>query len=127
MVDAMNVIGSRPDRWWNDPDAAMRRMARLLDRFAAETGDDVTVVFDKKAAGIEAEHIHVVFAKWKGRNAADHEIEELVMADPEPEALSVVTSDKRLAERVRARGAKVVSSGGFRKRVDAIVKDGEGN
>jgi len=125
MVDAMNVIGTRPDRWWNDPDAAMRRMTRWIDRFAAQTGDDVTVVFDKKVSGVEAENVQVVFAKWKGRNAADHEIEVLVAADPEPQTLSVVTSDKRLAERVKAAGARVVSSGRFRKRLDAVVKSGE--
>ncbi len=125
MVDAMNVIGSRPDRWWNDPDAAMRRMARLLDRFAVVTGDEVTVVFDKRADGIVAEHVDVVFAKWKGRNAADHEIEVLVAEDAEPQTLSVVTSDKRLAERVKASGARVVSSGAFRKRLDSVERSGE--
>jgi predicted RNA-binding protein with PIN domain len=125
MVDAMNVIGTRPDRWWNDPDAAMRRMTKWIDLFAESTGDDVTVVFDKKVSGVEAEHVRVVFAKWKGRNAADHEIEELVAADPEPQSLSVVTSDKRLAERVKADGARVVSSGSFRKRLDAVVKSSE--
>jgi predicted RNA-binding protein with PIN domain len=125
IVDAMNVIGTRPDRWWNDPDAAMRRMTHWIDLFAEHTGDDVTLVFDKKVSGIEAERIRVVFAKWKGRNAADHEIEELVEADPEPQSLSVVTSDKRLAERVRTSGARVVSSGTFRKRLDSVVKSSE--
>lgn len=127
LVDAMNVIGTRPDRWWNDPDTAMRRMARWLDLFAAQTGDDVTVVFDKKVSGIEAEHVRVVFARWKGRNAADHEIEELVEADSEPHTLSVVTSDKKLAEKVSSGGASVVSSGTFRSRLDAVVKASEGD
>src|SRR3954465_1661010 len=44
----MNVIGSRPEGWWRDRDAAMARLVDLLERFAAETGDDVTVVFERK-------------------------------------------------------------------------------
>ena len=125
LVDGMNVIGTRPDRWWNDPDRAVRRMTRLLDDFAAATGDDVTVVYDRKTSGVESERVGVVWAKWKGRNAADHEIEEMVAADPDPEALLVVTSDKRLADRVRASGARVVSSGRFRKQVDSAVGNKE--
>lgn len=38
LVDGMNVIGSRPDRWWNDPDKAVRRLIDELDRYAKETG-----------------------------------------------------------------------------------------
>ena len=34
IVDAMNVIGSRPDKWWNDPEKAMRRMAVTLNDYA---------------------------------------------------------------------------------------------
>ena len=35
IVDAMNVIGSRPDRWWIDPDEAMRALAQVVDAHAA--------------------------------------------------------------------------------------------
>src|SRR3954466_11163390 len=48
MVDGMNVIGSRPDGWWRDRDGAMARLVDLLERFASRTGDDVTVVFERK-------------------------------------------------------------------------------
>ena len=40
VVNAMNVIGSRPDKWWNDPEKAMRRMAVTLNDFA--TSEKVT-------------------------------------------------------------------------------------
>src|SRR4029453_13795094 len=49
----MNLIGSRPDRWWNDPDGAVRRLIGELDRYAAATGDDVTVVFDRRPPDVE--------------------------------------------------------------------------
>jgi hypothetical protein len=48
IVDAMNVIGSRPDGWWKDPDQAMRDFARALDDHARSTGKDITVVLDKE-------------------------------------------------------------------------------
>jgi predicted RNA-binding protein with PIN domain len=120
LIDAMNVIGSRPDGWWNDPERAMRRFARSVDEYAERTGDEVTVVYDKDPGGLpELQHAAVVIASWKGRNAADHEIEEIVRQDEDPGSLRVVTSDKRLREKVRELGARVVPSGAFRDRLEA--------
>ena len=117
----MNLIGSRPTGWWNDPDRAMREMTELLEFFATTTGDDVTVVFDKQPDRLqEPKHARVVFAKWRGRNAADHEIEEIVAAEPDPGDLTVVSSDKQLVEKVRNLGARTLSSGRFRKRLDDL-------
>ena len=113
VVDAMNVIGTRPDGWWNDPVKAMHRLAATLDEFAKKTGDEVTVVYDKNPGPVDADSIKVVVARWKGRNAADHEIEEIVAAEGVPGSLRVVTSDKRLVEKVTELGAKVTSSGRF--------------
>ena len=121
MVDAMNLIGSRPDRWWNDPDRAMRQMASSLDSYAAESGDEVTIVFDKDPGGLPTlEHSAAVIARRKGRNAADYEIEQIVAGDDDPEGITVVTSDRRLVEKVRSLGARVVGSGTFRKRLDQV-------
>jgi predicted RNA-binding protein with PIN domain len=124
LVDGMNVIGSRPDRWWNDRDGAVRRLVAELDRFAAATGEDVTVVFDRRPPDLEpGRHgaVEVGFASWRGRNAADHEIVRMVAADPDPGGLVVVTSDRRLAERVRELGARVEPSSRFRRRVDQAL------
>ena len=121
MVDAMNVVGSRPDKWWNDPDRALRHLTDLLESFAEATGDEVTLVFDKAPAGLEPPaHIQTIVAKRKGRNAADHEIEQLVAADTDPTSITVVTSDRRLVERLTEAGARVQGSGRFRKRLDAV-------
>jgi predicted RNA-binding protein with PIN domain len=121
LVDGMNLIGSRPDRWWNDPDRAVRRLVEELGRYAAATGEDVTVVFDRRPPDV-APGAHgatqVAFATRRGRNAADDEIVRMVAADPAPGTLTVVTSDRRLVERARELGAAVVSSGAFRRRVD---------
>lgn len=124
LVDGMNVIGSRPDRWWNDPDKAVRRLIDELDRYAKETGEEVTVVFDRHprdvSPGIHGA-ITVAFASRRGRNAADHEIAEMVADDESPATLEVVTSDRDLADRVRQGGARVGSSGSFRRRLDEAL------
>jgi predicted RNA-binding protein with PIN domain len=125
LVDGMNLIGSRPDRWWNDPDAAVRRLIEQLGRYAAATGEDLTVVFDRRPPDLEpGEHggIQVAFASRRGRNAADHEIVDMVTAASEP--YRVVTSDRRLAERVREAGSEVTSVGPFRRRLDETLGTG---
>jgi predicted RNA-binding protein with PIN domain len=123
LVDGMNVIGSRPDRWWNDPDRAVRRFIDELVAFAEATGDEVVVVFDRRPPDLTpGEHgpIEVAFASRSGRNAADHDIVELVAADESPATITVVTSDRALADRVRQRGARVATAGSFRRRLDEI-------
>ena len=40
LVDGMNVIGTRPDGWWKDRDAAMLRLVDRLERWSARTGAD---------------------------------------------------------------------------------------
>jgi predicted RNA-binding protein with PIN domain len=124
LVDGMNLIGSRPDRWWNDPDRAVRRLIGELDRFAAATGDDLTVVFDRRPPDVPAGRhgaAEVAFASRRGRNAADDEIVRMVAEDQAPASLTVVTSDRRLAERARELGAAVAPTSRFRRRIDQVL------
>jgi predicted RNA-binding protein with PIN domain len=124
LVDGMNVIGSRPDRWWNDRDGAVRRLIGELGRFVEVTGDDVTVVFDRRPPDVApGRHagVEVAFASRRGRNAADHEIVDLVAADPDPGHYLVVTSDRWLVERVRGLGAGVEGSSRFRRHLDQVL------
>src|SRR5207244_562754 len=124
IVDGMNVIGSRPDRWWNDPDRAVRRLIEELDRYGAQRNGEITVVFDRRPPDLSpGQHgaVTVAFASRRGRNAADHEIVRMVTDDPAPPTLTVVTSDARLAERVEALGARVRSSGSFRRHLDETL------
>jgi predicted RNA-binding protein with PIN domain len=124
LIDGMNVIGSRPDRWWNDPDRAVRRMIDQLHEYASATGEDVTVVFDRRPRDVEpGRHgeVTVAFASRRGRNAADHEMVEMIEDDDDPTSITVVTSDERLIERVRELGARTASSGTFRRRLDQRI------
>lgn len=118
LVDGMNVIGSRPDGWWRDRGGAMRRLTAALDAWASERpGDAVAVVFDGRERDVGAPaSVEVGFAPG-GRDAADHEIARRVAEDPDPASLTVVTSDRELAQRVRAAGAAVEGAGTFRARL----------
>ncbi len=106
----MNLIGSRPDRWWRDLDGAVRRLAEELADFARHSGDEVTVVFDGRPVEIEDPGpVDVQFASRAGRDAADDDIAAL--AD---RGLTVVTSDADLVGRARAAGAETLGAGAFR-------------
>jgi hypothetical protein len=105
LVDGMNVIGSRPDGWWRDRRAAHRRLVAALGAL----GDPVTVVLDGSPHEIEApDGVEVVFAP-----VADDEI--AARAAP---GVRVVTSDRGLADRVRAAGGEVEPAKAFRDRLD---------
>src|SRR6516164_5102265 len=120
LVDGMNVIGTRPDAWWKDRDAAMLRLVDLLERWAAENGEDVTVVFERPPSPpIRSTVIEVAHAPRPKRNAADDEIVRRLKAEPNPAAVRVVTSDRWLADRAELTGATVVGSDGFRSSLES--------
>ena len=124
LVDGANLMGSRPDGWWKNPDKATRRLIEELDAYAGATGEDVTVVFDRRVPDIPpGRHgaITVLYASRHGPNAADEEIVRIVAADEDPASLRVVTSDRRLAERVRELGAPVNGAGNFLRRLEQIA------
>jgi predicted RNA-binding protein with PIN domain len=119
VVDGMNVIGSRPTGWWRDRPGAMRELVEELDSLAERSGDPVTVVLDGGPFELEGGPcVTVQFASRRGPNAADDDIAALVESDSNPADLSVVTSDRDLARRVRDAGATVVGAGEFRRRLD---------
>jgi uncharacterized protein YaiI (UPF0178 family) len=115
-IDAMNVIGSRPDGWWRDRDGAVRRLIDQVQAWADANGEEATVVLDAGPDDAVGRHgrVLVVQAARRGRDGADDEIVALV--GDHDDAL-VVTSDAQLAARVRARGARVEGAGAFRRRL----------
>jgi predicted RNA-binding protein with PIN domain len=119
LIDGMNVIGTRPDHWWKDRDAAMLRLVDMLERWAAAEGDDVTVVFERPPRPpIRSTVIEVAHAPKPRANAADDEIVRRLRAEPEPGRVVVVTSDRWLADTVSAIGAAVVGAEAFRSRIE---------
>ena len=126
LVDGMNVIGSRPDGWWRDRTAAMRRLTGDLDALARETGEPVTVVFDGAPRETGGHSVEVRFARRRGPNAADDDIAALAASDDDPATLNVVTSDADLAGRAREAGATVAGAGAFRRALDDAQEDDGG-
>jgi predicted RNA-binding protein with PIN domain len=115
LVDASNVIGTRPDGWWRDREGATRRLLDELRGF----GEDVVVVLDAGPAELAGREgtLEVVIAPRRGRDAADDEIVRRLADDPDPESISVVTSDRALAARARALGAQVMGAKSFLDRL----------
>ena len=106
VVDGNNVMGSRPDGWWKDRAAAARRLVGQIGEWATE---DVLVYFDgaRVADMPSPEHVEVRYATRRGRDAADDDIAAHAAAHP---GVRVVTSDRELARRARAKGAAVVGA-----------------
>jgi predicted RNA-binding protein with PIN domain len=112
IVDAMNVIGSRPQtRWWRERDQAMRNFIEDLTEWGTaqlEAGDDVLVVFDgDPVSGLDAAPLPLIFAERPGPDGADDLIVEIVEDDEDPETIVVITSDARLRGRLATLGVHV--------------------
>lgn len=113
----MNVIGTRPDGWWKDRHRAMVVLVDQLDRWASAAGEDVAVVFERPTA-IHSSVIEVAHAPRAGADSADDEIVRLLAGDARSDEIRVVTSDRVLADRVRAMGASVCPAETFRDIID---------
>lgn len=111
LVDAANVIGSRPDGWWRDRVGAVKRLVDELQGWAiGHAGNVVVVVEGAVCDGVdEGAHggVEVRHAARSGVDAADDRIVELVRAASHLE-VEVVTADRELRRRVVAFGAQVI-------------------
>jgi hypothetical protein len=107
------LLGGRDrEDWWAAP-----RRAELLERVAGfdDPAADVWVVFDGPSTHVEAiggsPNTRRVFTP-----CADEWLVARVRTSADPERLTVVTADRRLAGRARHRGARVVSPREFLNR-----------
>ena len=120
LVDGNNVMGAAADGWWRDPPRAVRALIERLQCLGAKTGETIEIVLDVPHADFaEGEHdgVMVLYARRRGRNAADDRIAELV-AERGGEGIQVVTSDRELASRVRQHGAQVTGARSLLSRLD---------
>lgn len=110
VVDAANVVGSRPDGWWRDRAGAA---ARLVDQVttasaAGRFSGPVTVVLEGAARAGAAESatpgpsVRVVHAPRDGDSAIVALVASLM---DEGAAVCVVTADRALREQVTALSA----------------------
>jgi predicted RNA-binding protein with PIN domain len=120
IVDGSNVMGARPDGWWRDRPAAVRRLLARLVALRAASGRAVVLVLDRPQRDLpEGDHDGVVvrYATRRGRDAGDDRIRELLRED-DPAIVEVVTSDRALATDARAAGARVTGAGAFLAQLD---------
>jgi hypothetical protein len=121
VIDAMNVIGSRPDGWWRDRPTAIARLVEQVDRWAEGTGERVTVMLEREPSGdLGTERVEVRWARSGGADAADREILARLPGWLEGGPVTVVTSDRDLATKARAAGAEVAASRPFRAELDSL-------
>jgi uncharacterized protein YaiI (UPF0178 family) len=121
VVDAMNVIGSRPDGWWRDRAGAIERLVDRVDRWAEEGEERVTVMLEHEPREeISAARVEVAWASVSGANAADREILARLPAWLDEDEVVVVTSDRDLKSKAIAAGAAVVPSRPFRTELDSL-------
>ncbi len=122
VVDAMNVIGCRPDGWWADRDGALIRLVEDI----SDAGVPALVVADgRPVPSLPVGHhgtVELAYASRRGPNAADDRIAQEVAAMEDPSTATVVTSDRDLARRVRHHGAVVVGARAFRDRLDRRLR-----
>ena len=108
VVDAANVVGSRPDGWWKDRPGAARRLHEQL--LVADLPYDEVVLVLEGAAKAAAKpgrdnHVRIVHAKASGDDAI---VEEVRKARERGDRVTVVTADRALQARVEALGATSV-------------------
>jgi uncharacterized protein YaiI (UPF0178 family) len=121
VVDAMNVIGSRPDGWWRDRERAIARLVGQVDRWAEGADERVTVMLEHEPRGeIAAERVEVAWAPDGGADAADREILRRLPGWLAEDEVVVVTSDRDLRAKALAAGAEVEPSRPFRAELDSL-------
>lgn len=124
VIDGMNVIGSRPDGWWRDRDAAAVRLLARLQAFASTRTVEVTLVLDGASWPAlrdgAREGVAVRSARDAGFDSADDLIVALLQADAEPQSIEVITSDRALRKRVHAKGAAAGSPRALLAELDAL-------
>jgi hypothetical protein len=126
VVDAANVIGSRPTGWWRDRPAAARQFTDRV-RAAVTAGrldSPVTLVIEGRSrSGVEEADIDgvaVVHAPGDG----DDTIAAIAEGTRD---VVVVTADRGLAQRVRAADAGVVGPSWLLERLDDAPGDRPGS
>ena len=127
VVDAANVVGSRPDGWWRDRVGAARRLLVRLAALAEQLPDtDVIVVLEGAAcravSGEDAPDtgdVRVVLAPGSGDDTVVDVTAEAV-AQPRHPAVTVVTADRGLRQRVEPTGATTTGPRWLLDQLDAL-------
>jgi hypothetical protein len=124
IVDAANVIGARPDGWWQDRSGSAARFVDALRNATqrGRIGETIVVVLEGKAtsgaAAGRVENVEVLHSAQGG----DDLIVSLVAAREPP--ITVVTADRELRARVKQLGASLRGPSWLRRLIDEEPTDG---
>jgi rRNA-processing protein FCF1 len=108
LIDAANVVGSRPTGWWRDRAGAARQLVDRVRSAAAnsELPQSVIVVLEGVARqGVEeglVDGVEVVHAPGGGDDTL------AALAEAGGESVILVSADRALGERIRRVGGQVV-------------------
>jgi predicted RNA-binding protein with PIN domain len=124
LIDGNNVIGGRVG-WHRDKPAARKRLLEELACLAKVKRTRLSVVFDGAPDpafpdGSSYRGIKIYYAR--SGSDADARIIEMAETEINKKNLTIVTSDRALAGRVRVCGVRVMRSGEFRGHLDAAVR-----
>ncbi|MFE6860229.1 hypothetical protein [Nocardia sp. NPDC057668] len=125
VVDAANVVGSRPDGWWRDRAGAARRLLTRIAAYAPHEPAAITVILEgaaKAAADSAFPGLDIVTASGSGDDAIVAAVAAARAADAH-RSITVVTADRGLRERVAELGARTVGPGWLRERIDPGAPD----
>jgi hypothetical protein len=130
VVDAANVVGSRPDGWWRDRAGAARKLLAKLTRLHEKLPEPAEVVVvlegaarravevvgrsgansnrsDGQSGELDLGDLRVVLADGSGDDAIVEVVRAAAAAGSDRQ-ITVVTADRGLRERVEAHGAATV-------------------
>ncbi|TDO59685.1 YacP-like NYN domain-containing protein [Kribbella sp. VKM Ac-2571] len=127
VVDAANVVGSRPDGWWRDRVGAARRLLTRLAALEERLSDtDVVVVLEGAACRAvsgddapETGRVRVVLASGSGDDIIVSVAAEVAAQSHHP-AVTVVTADRELRQRVETIGATTTGPRWLLDQLDAL-------
>lgn len=128
MIDAANVIGSRPTGWWRDRPGAAHAFAAQLRTAARDERfplPAVLVLEGAARAGAAEADIDGVRVVHAARSGDDEVVAQVAGTDTtDGTVATVVTADRQLRERVRVLGAETVSPSWLYARLGGACRDG---
>jgi hypothetical protein len=118
VVDAANVIGSRPTGWWRDREGAARHFVEQVRATVAAGRLDgpVTIVLEGRSRAGADEGLHGAVEVVHAPKEGDDTIVAVARAH---RGALVVTADRELAERVGAVDAEVLGPRWLLDRLEA--------
>ena len=120
VVDAANVVGSRPDGWWRDRAGAARRLLTGLAALREHLPHscEVVVVLEGAAKALDNNEFHNIRVV-RAAGSGDDAVVAVTAEHGEHAQVLVVTADRGLRARIEALGARTTGPRWLLDRIDA--------